>query len=217
MLVVQGVCGAGGRTRTDTLSPETNFESVASTSSATPACQAIYNVGGISPTKKNGQSHVRSNLGVLRREYPWCLALNLGFTNVDRRGVQRCLEVDGVVFFNHLNTCAAVFGDLVDVSPLHQADADVGVPEAVCGSAVPVPVKLEALLIKDGVKQLALSAAGENKVVGLGVVALPQAHERADGARRTFAEAHSPFPTDLDFQDGLVGIAVSDDLHVSIL
>lgn len=29
--------GAGGRTRTDTLSPETDFESVASTSSATPA------------------------------------------------------------------------------------------------------------------------------------------------------------------------------------
>ena len=42
------------------------------------------------------------------------------FSDVDDRGVERGLDVRGVEFFDHFDTGAAVFGDLIDVSTFHQ-------------------------------------------------------------------------------------------------
>src|SRR5260370_34865376 len=49
----------------------------------------------------------------------------LGPHDIDRSGVERGLEVRCVVFLDHLDTYAAVFGDLVDVGTLHQTQADL--------------------------------------------------------------------------------------------
>jgi hypothetical protein len=39
--------------------------------------------------------------------------------HVDRRRIQRVLEMDGIVLFNHFNTGTAVLGDLINICPLH--------------------------------------------------------------------------------------------------
>ena len=41
------------------------------------------------------------------------------FQDVDRGRIQRVLEMDGIVLFNHFDTGAAVLGDLINICPLH--------------------------------------------------------------------------------------------------
>ena len=41
------------------------------------------------------------------------------FQDVDRRRIQRVLEMDGIVLFNHFDTGATVLGDLINICPLH--------------------------------------------------------------------------------------------------
>ena len=50
----------------------------------------------------------------------------LGTTYVDRRRIKSALDMRGVELFDHLDARATVFGNLVDISTLHQPHADVG-------------------------------------------------------------------------------------------
>ena len=54
----------------------------------------------------------------------------------------------GVEFLDHLDAGAAVFGDLVDIGALHQAQADVGVPKAVGRARQAFAILLETLFDK---------------------------------------------------------------------
>jgi hypothetical protein len=62
-------------------------------------------------------------------------------------------EVHRVVFLNHFYTGAAVLGDLVNVGPLDEAQADVGVTKAVQSAAIAVAIELHLLLVKNGIEQ----------------------------------------------------------------
>ena len=62
-----------------------------------------------------------------------------------------------ILLFDHLHASAAVFSDLVDVGTLHQAQADVGVPQAVGCPRLAFTVKAKSFLIQDGLEQPALS------------------------------------------------------------
>jgi len=75
---------------------------------------------------------------------------------VDRCGVDARLDVRGVIFLDHLDAGAAVFGDLVDVRAFHEAQADIGVRQAVRSAPVPIAVKFEILLIENPVELLLL-------------------------------------------------------------
>jgi hypothetical protein len=52
-----------------------------------------------------------------------CLSLLFGFDfrlkDIDSGSIQRVLEMDGVVLFDHFDTGATVLGDLIDIYPLH--------------------------------------------------------------------------------------------------
>jgi len=52
----------------------------------------------------------------------------LGPHDINCSGVERSLDVRRIVFLDHLDARAAIFGDLVDVGALHQAEADVCMP-----------------------------------------------------------------------------------------
>ena len=54
-----------------------------------------------------------------------------------------------VKFLDHFNACAAVFCDLIDVRPFHQAQTDVGVPKAVGCATVSIPVKFKIKFVKN--------------------------------------------------------------------
>lgn len=56
-----------------------------------------------------------------------------GAAHVDRRSIQHVLAVRRIVFLDHLDTGAAVFRNLIDVSTLHQPQTDIGMPQAVAG------------------------------------------------------------------------------------
>src|SRR5260370_38107835 len=56
--------------------------------------------------------------------------------DIDRRGVDRVLDMHGIELLDHLDAGAAVLGDLIDVRPFHQSEADVGVAKAVRRPAV---------------------------------------------------------------------------------
>ena len=62
--------------------------------------------------------------------------------------------MDGIVLFDHLNAGAAVFGDLVNVGPFHQAHADIGVTQAVGRAGFAVAVGLEIGAVETVVEQL---------------------------------------------------------------
>ena len=61
-----------------------------------------------------------------------------------------------VILFDHLDTGAAVSGDLLDVGPFHQAQTDVSMPQAVGGSLPALAVEPEVLLFQDRLEKLAL-------------------------------------------------------------
>lgn len=59
-------------------------------------------------------------------------------SHIDGCGIERGLDVGDVELLDHLDAGAAVFGDLVDIGALHQAQAYVHVPQAVSGAPVAV-------------------------------------------------------------------------------
>jgi hypothetical protein len=65
--------------------------------------------------------------------------------------IKHRLDVGRIEFLDHLHARATVLGDLVDVGPLHQPKADVGMAQTVCRAHLPVTVGLQALLSKNGV------------------------------------------------------------------
>src|SRR3546814_8670609 len=60
-----------------------------------------------------------------------------------------------VKLLDHLDTGAAVLGDLINVRPFEQSEADIGMPQAVAGADVAIAVELQIQLVEDGVHQLA--------------------------------------------------------------
>src|SRR5260370_41863517 len=61
-----------------------------------------------------------------------------------------------VIFLDHLDAGAAVFGDLVDVGPFHQAQTDVGMTQAVGRTRPAFAVEPEIFFVKNGLEKLAL-------------------------------------------------------------
>jgi hypothetical protein len=47
--------------------------------------------------------------------------------NIDGGSIEGGAEMNGIVFFDHLDAGAAVFGNLADVCALHEAQTDIGV------------------------------------------------------------------------------------------
>ncbi len=74
--------------------------------------------------------------------------------NIDRRGVERILDVGSVEFFDHLDAGAAILGDLVDVGAFHEAHADVGMSQAIRRAPVAIAVEFELRAPEDAVEQL---------------------------------------------------------------
>ena len=61
-----------------------------------------------------------------------------------------------VVLLDHLDTRAAVLGDLVDIGTFHQAQTDICMPEAVRGPRLAFAIEAKLLLVEDRFKELAL-------------------------------------------------------------
>ena len=57
-----------------------------------------------------------------------------------------------VVFLDHLDAGAAVFGDLIDVRAFQQPEADVGVAKTVCRSPTALAVELQLVLTQDRIQ-----------------------------------------------------------------
>ena len=86
------------------------------------------------------------------------------------------LDVRRVIF---LVAGAAVLGNLVDIRSLHEAEADVGVPQAI--APIVVAVKLQVFLLQDCVQQLPMVARKE-PIRGLRAIALDEPLVRPDSA-----------------------------------
>ena len=97
----------------------------------------------------------------------WCrsiLCSSLAFADlfrlwprdVDRGGVKVRLDVRRVIFLDHLDADAAVPGDLVDVGPFHQAQADVCVAQAVSRPRPAFTIEPEIFFVQDRLEKLAL-------------------------------------------------------------
>ena len=84
-------------------------------------------------------------------------------TYVDCGRIQNCFNMNRIVFFDHLNAGATVFGYLVDISAFHESNADIGVAKAVGGAPVAFAVKLQTFFRKDRVEQLPV-ALGEYEI-----------------------------------------------------
>ena len=59
--------------------------------------------------------------------------------------------MDRIVLLYHFDASPAVLGDLINIRPLHQAKADVGVAQTVCRSQITVTVLLEAKFIENSI------------------------------------------------------------------
>ena len=123
--------------------------------------------------------------------------------HVDGRGVEHVLDVRGVEFLDHLHAGAAVLGDLINVRPLHQSQADIGMPQAVGGPALALAVEFEVLLLKDEFEQLAMGI-GKHEVGRApdSRASSRRASEGKHGSRHAFAIADAALSADVDLQDG---------------
>ncbi len=160
--------------------------------------------------------------------------------DVDGGGVKIGLDVRGVVFLDHLDAGAAVFGDLVDVGAFHQAQTDVRVPQAVGRSRPAFAVEPEIFLVQNRLEKLALPFR-KNEVCRLrkapffGAVVqwclapsrpCPlrsarartesgfQSLKRAHSAAHALAVADTALAAHLDFKDRLTARVVFNDCHV---
>src|ERR1039458_2556688 len=82
--------------------------------------------------------------------------LRLGPHDVDRGGIKVRLDVRRIVFLDHLDAGAAVFGDLVDVRAFHEAETYICVPQAGSPARSFVAVKAEIFLFQNRLEKLAL-------------------------------------------------------------
>ncbi len=127
------------------------------------------------------------------------------------------LDVRGVVFLDHLNAGAAVLGDLVDVRTFHQAQADIGVAEAVSGARLALTVDFRFSSSRIALKS-SCGHFGKRRSVGSGLRdfsfgSLPsrlvvrrrrtalQSLKRAHGSGHALAIADAALAADLDFKD----------------
>ena len=73
--------------------------------------------------------------------------------DIDCSSVEQVLDVRCVEFLNHFDAGAAILGERVDIRALHEAHANVGVTQTVCGTFLAVAIKLELGAIEDAVEK----------------------------------------------------------------
>src|SRR4029079_19524013 len=86
----------------------------------------------------------------------------LGASHIDDRGIHHVLDVGGVELLDHLNAGTAILGDLINVGALHQAQADIGVPQTVEGPALAFAINLEVKFAEDGVEEVVMTFRKDN-------------------------------------------------------
>jgi hypothetical protein len=168
--------------------------------------------------------------------------LNSAFPNMDGGCVEHRLDVGCVKFLDHLDAGAAVPGDLVDVRALHEAEADIGVPEAIARAHIAIAVELELKFVENGVQQTALLHRKESVsrlrldqtrlrflgagllgcsvvLVGfrndLGTQPVPQSLEGEDCLVRAFAPADAAFTAYLDLKNRFLAAVILNNLYVA--
>ena len=77
--------------------------------------------------------------------------LNDALPDIDRRRIKHRLDVSGVKFLDHFDAGPAVLGDLINIGTLHQAEANVGVSQAVAGPRIAITIELQFKLTKNGI------------------------------------------------------------------
>ena len=95
--------------------------------------------------------------------------------DVDSGSIELRLQMRRIVFLNHLHACPAVLGNLIDVGTFKQAQANVGVAQAIRRSRPSVTVGAKLFFLKDCVEQLAWPFR-EQKIGGSGRVPLTVGH-----------------------------------------
>jgi len=104
------------------------LKSVASTGSATPAQLSCITAAG--QGRKNltfGRLMALGAVGFRSFVLRGLLGRLRAFApHIDSGDIDRYPEMDGVVLFDHLDGCAAVLCDLINIGALHQAEADIG-------------------------------------------------------------------------------------------
>lgn len=71
----------------------------------------------------------------------WCDRLRPA--HIDGGSIKRVLDVRCIEFLDHFHRRAAVLRNLIDVGPLHQPHANIGVAQAVGRARIAVPVELQ--------------------------------------------------------------------------
>jgi hypothetical protein len=143
-----------------------------------------------------------------------------------------------IVFLNHLDAGAAVFGDLVDVRTFQQAPTNVCVPQAVSPARSAIAVNAEIFLVQNRLEKFALPFR-KNEVCrfrqaqflgfgccGVGSILVArflctrrtepgfQPFERTHGAMHALAVADASLAPYLDLKDRSLASVVFDNCHV---
>lgn len=159
--------------------------------------------------------------------------------HIDCGSIQHIGYVDGVMFLDHFNGGTAVFGQLINVGPLHETLADVIVTERIKSMRLTVSIELDIIDSKDSVEQLDV-IAGEDLVLRLrhrngdGNIRRPRllrswlsplgnplrAIEKTligfHGIRSALAVTSTAFAANLDKKNEFVGRFVFQHLHVAM-
>ena len=131
-----------------TLLTERDFESRASTNSTTPALRQAYNV---TAARRNGKHKERKLCCWLHGLLSGRDRLRPRSANIDCRSVDVVLQMPPVIFLDHLDTGAAVLGNLINIRAFEQSKTDIGMPQTVTGTDMSIAVEFEIQFVKDGV------------------------------------------------------------------
>ena len=82
----------------------------------------------------------------------------LGTTDINLRGIKGAFDMRRVKFLSHLDAGAAIFGDLVDVSTLHQPHTNVSIPRALGHARLLFAVLLEFCPFQNAIEEFDIIA-----------------------------------------------------------
>jgi len=159
--------------------------------------------------------------------------------DVDGGGIQRVLDVGGIMLLDHLDAGPAVLCDLIDIRPLHQAQTYISVPQAIGRARPAIAVELQPGPLQHPIKQFQV-IAGEHGIrqlrqldrqwrVRVPLAPVPrllaagrlwpveQPFIGPDRARHTLTEANAALTANLDLKDFLTGGVIGRNGDVAML
>jgi len=124
--------------------------------------------------------------------------LSARFSCINSGCIQAVFQMHRIMLLNHLNRCAAIFGNLINVSTFKQSEGDIWMAQRIKRPPIALPVNFQAKLIQDTI-ELLLMVMRKETVSGFRLITLHQPFKRTNSRRHWLTISNATLATHFDF------------------